>query len=356
MKTKKSVLIFIQNSLGGAERVQIEIAKMLLADGWDVKFCMIGFGRDDEISKFYPVGVGHSEIMAKSQIGLLKDIYSQIKETRPDVVFASAMHLNQRILIMSSFFRNIRFVMRNENYLYSVPRLKRITMALTYKKADAVISQTEEMEDELISIGIKKSKIYTLYNPIDERSIIKKAGEPSPFSENDKVRFVAVGRFAPQKGFDILIEAFARVSQKINDSELYIVGETYHSNGEVLNQLNALIDEYELSGKVFFPGFKENPYPYVRNCNVFVLSSRYEGLPNALIEALFLGKPCAATSCIPIISRIISEGRNGYLASPENPSELADAMLKALNLTEIKNTYKPGSSEEFVSVFNGVFG
>ena len=146
------------------------------------------------------------------------------------------------------------------------------------------------------------------------------------------------------------------VAKKIHDTELYIVGDTTHSNGDVLAQLNRLIAVNSLSGKVFFPGFRENPYPYVKNCNVFVLSSRYEGLPNALIEALFLEKPCAATSCIPIISRIITEGDNGYLASSENPSELADAMLKASKLTEIKNTYKPGSSDDFVSLFNRVTG
>jgi len=354
MSAKKSVLIFIQNGLGGAERVQIEIAKMLLDDGWDVEFCTISFGGENRINKFYPSKVRQSEIIAKSQIGLLKNIYFKIKETRPNVVFASAMHLNQRILMLSPFFRGIRFVVRNENYFYTIPSLKRLTLALVYKKADVVISQTEEMEDELVSIGIKKNKIHTIYNPIDECTIRKKAGESSPFPIDDKVRYVAVGRFAYQKGFDILIDAYALVSKKIPNSELFLIGDTSHDNGRVFGLLKQMVEEYRLSEKVFFTGFKENPYPYVRNCTVFVLSSRYEGLPNALIEALFLGRPCAAISCIPIISRIISDGENGYLASPENSYELADAMLKASNLTEIKNTYKPGAKEEFVSLFNGM--
>lgn len=354
MKTKKTVLIFIQNGLGGAERVQIEIARMLLSAEWTVKFCMIGFDGDNKIKRFYPVGVAESEIMTKSQLGLLRGIYDQIKEMRPDVVFASAMHLNQRILLISSFFPDIKFIVRNENYLYTIPYLKRGTLALTYKKADAIISQTEEMENELVGIGIKKSKIHTLYNPIDGREILNKAESFSPYPTTNNVRYVAVGRFVPQKGFDILIDAFAMVAKKNPYSELYIVGDTSHNNGFVFEQLKQTVADYDLSEKVFFPGFKENPYPYISNSDVFVLSSRYEGLPNALIEALFLKKPCAVTSCIPIISRIISEGKNGYLASPDNPSELSDAMFKASKLTEIKNTYKPGSCEEFVSLFNSL--
>lgn len=350
----KRILFFIQNGLGGAERVQLEIARMLLDDGWHVEFCMISFESENRIKKFYPANVEQSEIFAHSQIGLLKDIYLEIKEAQPDVVFASAMHLNQRILIVSLLFPGIKFVVRNENYLYTIPYIKRRTLALTYKKANAIISQTEEMEDELIKLGIKKDKIRTIYNPINERTIREKAQMISPFPNDDKIRFVALGRFARQKGFDILVEAYAIVSEKIPESELFIVGDTSHYNGSVFAELKQLVEKYKLSKKVFFTGFKENPYPYIKNCNVFVLSSRYEGLPNVLIEALFLGKPCAATTCIPIISRIIFEGKNGYLASSENPSELADAMLKASNMTEIISTYKPGSDTEFLSLFNGV--
>lgn len=354
MKVKKTILIFIQNGLGGAERVQIEIARMLLNDGWHVEFCTISFEDGNKIERFYPDNVGKDEIFARSQIGLLKDIYFKIKEAYPDVVFASAMHLNQRILMVSLLFPGIKFVVRNENYLYTIPYIKRRTLALTYKKANAIISQTEEMEDELIKLGIKKDKIHTIYNPINERAIREKAKMPSPFPNDDKIRFVALGRFAYQKGFDILIKAYSLVSKKIPESELYVVGDTSHYNGSVFAELEQLVEKYKSSNKVFFTGFKENPYPYIKNCNVFVLSSRYEGLPNALIEALFLGKPCAATTCIPIISRIIIEGENGYLASSENPSELAEAMIKASNMRNIQNTYKPGSDTEFLSLFNGV--
>lgn len=351
---RKRILFFIQNGLGGAERVQLEIARMLLNDGWHVELCMISFESENKIKKFYPANVEQSEIFFKSQLSLLKDIYLKIKEAHPDIVFSSAMHLNQRILILSPLFYKIKFVVRNENYLYTLPWIKQRTLALTYKKANAVISQTEEMEDELIKIGIKKDKIYTIYNPINECSIKEKSQASSPFPKNDKVRFVALGRFARQKGFDILVEAYSIVSEKIPESELFIIGDTTHYNGSVFEELKQLVKKYKLSKKVVFTGFKENPYPYIKNCNVFVLSSRYEGLPNALIEALFLGKPCAATTCIPIISRIIIEGENGYLASSENPSELAEAMLKASNMTEIISTYKPGSDTEFLSLFNGV--
>ncbi|MDE6266905.1 MAG: glycosyltransferase [Muribaculaceae bacterium] len=349
----KRALIFIQNGLGGAERIQIEISKMLIADGWQIKFCMISFNsKENKIKQFYPENVMSSEIIATSQFGLLKDIFKQIKEYQPTVVFASAMHLNQRILLVSILFPKIKFIMRNENYLYTLPKWKCRTLGLTYRLADKIIVQTEEMENEVVNLGIKNDKVITLHNPVNEKEIHAKAAAPSPFPEDGKIRFVAVGRFAPQKGFDILVDAFRIVASIVPDAELYIVGDTFYGNGAVLKTVRDKAGEYNLTDRIFLPGFKSNPYPYMRHADVFVLSSRYEGLPNTLIEALFLGTPAATTTCIPIISRIITDGKNGYTATSGNAEELAKAMIEAAKLKTITNNYKPASNEEFIEQFN----
>lgn len=351
----KKALFFIQNGLGGAERIQIEIAKMLISNGWMIKFSRVAsLGTSDKIEQFYPGEADKSVLSYTSQFDFLRKLYHEIKTYNPTVVFASAIHINIRILLLSSFFPKIKFVVRNDNYLFTLPMWKRLLLTASYKLADKVISQTEEMEDELVKIGIKRSNVITLHNPVNVEEIIKNSDAYNPYKNNKKLRFVAVGRFAPQKGFDILLEAFNIVSKEKQDVELYIVGNYDYGNKEVWKQLNRLISKYSLSEKVFFPGFKENPYPYIKNADVFVLSSRYEGLPNALIEAQTLGKPCAATQCIPIISRIISNGINGYTAQSENPPELAQAMLKALKLSEIERTYTPATQDDFIDLFNNL--
>ena len=89
----------------------------------------------------------------------------------------------------------------------------------------------------------------------------------------------------------------------------------------------------------------------MKNADCFVLSSRNEGLPNVMIEALYLGTPVAAFKCIPVIERIVSEGRTGYLASKENVEELAAAMEKEVTLGRIETTYNANSEEKFRKIF-----
>lgn len=349
----KSILIFILNGLGGAEKVQIQIAKFLQQDGWKLHFCSISYqGNDHIIPKFLPDNINYRSISFNSQYDFIKQLYHEISVVKPSAVFASAMHINQRLLLLSLLFPKIKFVVRNDNGLYTIPKWKQFTLRITYKFADKIITQTEEMENELVSIGIKKKKIQTLHNPVNIQEIKEKALWYNPYERNNSIKFVAVGRFAKQKGFDVLIEAFNLVVKEMPDSELYIVGDTDYGNSEVADELKSLISKYRLNDKVFFPGFQENPYPYVANADVFVLSSRYEGLPNSLIEALTLGKPCAATKCIPIISRIIQDGKNGFLACPENTKELAEAMISASKLKDIENTYSPSQNTDFVRLFN----
>ena len=88
----------------------------------------------------------------------------------------------------------------------------------------------------------------------------------------------------------------------------------------------------------------------MKNADCFVLASRSEGLPNALIEAQYIGTPAAACTCIPVIERIVENGKNGFLADVEDYEGLAQAMMNASKLGRIKSTYKPSSFNEFVEL------
>lgn len=353
----KRALFFIQNGLGGAERVQIEIAQMLLSDNWMIDWAILCKNENSSIEKilqFLPDAANIVKIPIDHQIKYLKCIYGAIRKVEPSVVFASAMHVNQRILLLSKLFPKIKFIVRNDNYLYTIPKYKRITLALTYRLADKVIAQTEEMENELIGIDISSQKVVTLHNPINEKRIKDASEEKNPFENDGFIKYIGVGRITEQKGFDLLIDAFKIVVNKQPNSKLYILGDINYNNGKIYNKLIEQVKELNLEKSVSFIGFDPNPYKYIKNADVFVLSSRYEGLPNVLIEAQFLRKPSAAFTCIPIIKRIVKDGVNGYTAIPEDPQSLAEAMLNSLKLKDVEMTYAPAKKEDFLSTFNAL--
>ena len=207
---------------------------------------------------------------------------------------------------------------------------------LLYRRAETIIAQTEEMRMELIKKAkLTASNIYTIQNPQDFVMIDGLAQVKSPFLKKNTINYVASGRFAPAKGFDILVRAFALVEKRINNVELYIVGQNSGPNEEYFLRIDQLIKELNLSEKIHCVGYQKNPYAYVKNADCFVLSSRNEGLPNVLIEALYLGTPAAATTCIPAIERIIEKGKTGFLAVSENAESLAEAMIQAASLGRI---------------------
>lgn len=357
MNKKKRLLFFIQNGVGGAERMTINIAKLLPTSDWDITICKVSMPfivQNGRIDDFIPKEFKLTNIYWSGQISFIRQLWKIIRKFNPHIVFSSVMPYNQRLLLISPFFKKIKFIVRNDNYLFTINRLKRFSLKQTYKRASAIIAQTEEMKEELCLLGLNPRKIIVLHNLIDKELISTKASEPSPFPQNNKARFVSVGRLAPQKGFDILIKAFEQVVEHIPDSELYIIG-SYDGEGQkVYRELNALTAQLNIKDKVHFTGYTENPYKYMKNASVYVLSSRYEGLPNVLVEAQFLKTPAAAVKCIPMISRMIKDGVNGFLAKPEDPDSLAEAMINAVGMKDVNFVYKSSTKEDFIQVFSNV--
>jgi glycosyltransferase involved in cell wall biosynthesis len=136
---------------------------------------------------------------------------------------------------------------------------------------------------------------------------------------------VAVGRLARQKGADVLLRAFARLRTERPGAQLWILGE-----GEDRAMLGRLAEELGLAGAAHFQGVVSNPFPFVARSDVFVSAARYEGVSNAVLEALVCGTPVVATACPSGIDEVVEEGRNGWLVPPEDDAALASALLRAL--------------------------
>lgn len=353
---KKKILVVIQGNVGGAERIAVTVTKGLDSQLYDVTYYLVGMTDENcyAIEKFIPqqwkvhhINKTHSAIL------LIKLFWTLLKEL-PDTVFSTTLYINGKLLLLKKTFPHIRFIVRCENYLYTFKNKQLNLIKKTYKNADLIIAQTEEMKDELINqMQIDSKKIKVLHNPIDKNTIDKKVEYgTNPYPKNETIKFCACGRLTHQKGFDLLIEAFSIVKKTIPNAHLYIVGNNEGSNREYFNKLRDLTANHELLNDVTFVGYQDNPYIYMKYADCFVLSSRWEGLPNAMLESLYLGTPVAAFKCIPIIERIINDGIDGFLAEKENINSLSEAMAKASKLNRIKISFKLCSVEEFQFIFS----
>ena len=352
---KSKILFFLQDSVGGAERMTVLLGKLLPSNLYDVTFCLIEKNSKTSIRDFIPDRYPICIIPNAGPLRVMWQLFRVIYREHPHVVFSSVMYLNTKILLFRSFFQKIRFVVRCENYLYSFNKRQRLQIKYTYHRADAVIAQTDEMSEELIEqMHINKEKVYVFQNPVDKELIDRFVIEgDNPYPQNGKKHFVASGRFAYQKGFDMLMEAFIIVANKRDDVDIYILGDTEAEDGKVYKQLLSMAKKNNVDNLLYFVGYQKNPYPFIKYADCFVLSSRWEGLPNVLVEALYLGTPVAAFKCIPIIERIVSEEENGFLAEKNDILGLSEAMVNSLSLGRVKSTYNSSNVNDFIDVICG---
>ena len=170
--------------------------------------------------------------------------------------------------------------------------------------------------------------VRVVYNPGITPELEEKASSPLEhpwFTKGQPPVLLSVGRLAPQKDFATLLHAFAKV-RKFRTARLMILGE-----GELRPQLESTIDELGLQNDVSMPGFVENPYAYMKRAAAFAMSSRHEGLPTVMVEALYCGLPVVSTDCPHGPHEILQGGRYGALVPISNPDKLADAMIDVID-------------------------
>jgi len=194
-----------------------------------------------------------------------------------------------------------------------------------YPWADAIVAVSEGVASDLArSALIPLDRIRTIYNPIVTPTMRKMAEATlthSWFQSDASPVILAVGRLTAQKDFATLIRAFALV-RRLRAARLMILGE-----GQERAALEAQIRDLGLREDVDLPGYISNPYPYMKRSALFVLSSRWEGLPGVLIEALYCGVPVVATDCPSGPREILADGKYGRLVPVGDANALAEAIL-----------------------------
>ncbi len=241
-----------------------------------------------------------------------------LRRSRPNVVI-SFLGTTNVLTLMASWGLGLPIIVseRNDPSQYHIGRVWEGLRAMLYRRADAVVVQT-------LSVGHWCSKliggkaIHVIPNPVNPElngsvKLLNRQGSGHTV--------VAVGRLGRQKGFDLLIQAFARCAAKHVDWSLAIIGE-----GRERTTLEALVATIGIADRVSLPGRVRDSFPILRGADLFVLSSRYEGFPNVLLEAMACGLPVIAADCPSGPRDIISDGVDGVLVPPSDVDALAAAM------------------------------
>lgn len=193
-----------------------------------------------------------------------------------------------------------------------------------YQSFDNIIVQSKDMQNDLVNNwGVNKNKTILINNPVDTVQINNiKYDCPDELRNKNKFTFVSAGRLTSQKGYDIIIERMHEMQPKI-PFKLLILG-----SGELEQELRDRIASYKLEDDISLLGYHDNVAAYLFYSDALMLSSRYEGFPNIVLEAQALGKPVFSNSCLGGINEILINGENGWVCQFENSVEFADGLDK----------------------------
>jgi glycosyltransferase involved in cell wall biosynthesis len=239
---------------------------------------------------------------------------------------------------------NLSTALKNKT---AVSRWFRIApMKKIYSDVDAIVAVSEGVRQDTLAITeLPEARVFVARNPVINQEMIELADLPVDHAwltgdASQEIPVVmAAGRLSHQKGFDVLIRAFAE-SVKERPARLIILGE-----GSLRLELENLAKELGVEESVDLPGFKSDIYSWLAKASLFVLSSRWEGSPNVLTEALALGVPSVSTRCPSGPDETLQEGKFGDLVEVDNWRELSEAMLRTLDNPKPKEVLQGAVSE-----------
>ena len=283
-----------------------------------------------------PAGVEVVNLAAPRVLRAIPGLARYLRSARPRVLMSRMFHANFAAIVAARLARTSTptIVVEASHLSAQIDRGKlsffhRHLLARAYRQADAVVGVSRGVSQDLIDVlRLPPPHVHTIYNPVVEPSLAARAAQsPSHiwFADRSTPVFVAVGRLSAEKDYATLLRAFARL-RKGRAARLVILGE-----GPERARLEHLARELELQSCVALPGFCRNPHAAMKRAAGFVLSSRYEGLPNALVEALACGCPAAATDCPSGPNEILANGRWGELVPVGDDAALAAAMARLLD-------------------------
>ncbi|MFP8958345.1 glycosyltransferase [Natrialbaceae archaeon A-CW3] len=333
MTNSTSVSLFIPDlSIGGAERVFVNLANGLADENLDVELVLLhkqgGFlsyvSNDVEVIELgasrlrYAIPSLSNHIQSKNVSNLITGM-----------TFPNCVTILSKALVRVKKSVNVIITEHNtQSEKNDVGTKVQLSIArILYRGADQVIAVSEGVAEDVSEwCNLHKDSIQTIYNPIvNESTIFEDFPMPDhhAYSTNKDI-LLGVGRLVEQKNFPLLLEAFNRIESD-RDVELVILGE-----GPKRSELEQKAEDLDCSSVIHFPGFVDDPYPYFAHSDVFVLSSKWEGFGNVLVEAMACGTPVVSTNCPNGPSEILADGEYGTLVPIGQPDTMAVSIQKEL--------------------------
>lgn len=335
MESERVTLFLPDLTGGGAERVMVNLARGLVERDLPVDLVLVR-AAGPLLPDLAPA-VRVVELRTRSVLASVPALVGYLRGERPRVLLSTLNTANVAAIWASRIARTgTRVVIRQSNTLSrtldasrGARRLIPFLVRSSYRWADEVVGVSEGVALDLIrSARLDPGRVHVVPNPIIPPELAARAAEPLAdpwFREPAPPVVLGVGRLTAQKDFLTLIRAFARVRGKVR-SRLVILGE-----GEERPRLEALVRELGLEDDVALPGFVANPFAYMARAAALVLSSRWEGLPAVVVQALAVGTPVIATDCESGPREILREGRFGLLVPVGGEGEIARGILETIS-------------------------
>jgi glycosyltransferase involved in cell wall biosynthesis len=362
-RSGRIAIFFHDLGIGGAERVMLQLARGFIEAGHPVDLVLAR--AEGPLLSEVPSNARVIDFDTASPLTMLVKLMRYLRSEKPQALL-SPFEVTSVIAIVAKRITHVstRVVVRISVHLSRNKRakkwkktLERLVVSRIYPLADGIIAVSQGVAEDLaLYVGIPLERVNVIYSPVhsDQRITSAEQSVPHPFFEDSQCPVIlGAGRLTEQKDFFTLIKAFDLLRKKI-PSRLIILGD-----GEDRQALEELVQVSGLQGLVDLPGFEINPFAFMKRASIFVLSSKWEGLPNVLIQALACGCPVISTDCLSGPSEILKGGEYGFLV----PVGDVDAMAEAMGTVLRGNTRKPPKGwldqftvEAVIPHYESVFG
>lgn len=279
-----------------------------------IRSANLNTNRNNKIWKFFSFGL--------SFFKMRNFVYSYIKNINVDILI-SFLPKADFVVYSLKHRKKIKWISSERNDPWERSYFEKKILERIYKKVDCLVCQTEIVKQYYKSLGI--TNISVIPNPV----ITSELSCSRLYKDEYGKYFVAIGRLDIQKNYDMMIESFILALNKTNNKyRLLILGD-----GSLKNHIQELINSNHLQDKVFLLGKKENVKDFLLGADCFVMSSNYEGMPNALLEAMSIGLPVICTDVKTGAARDLIDSSNGILVPVGNVLEMSNAMVKIMSLS-----------------------
>ncbi len=331
------VLTFFIQDLreGGAERNVTRLLSGIVARGVPTDLIVID-RRGSFFSELDP-RVNVIELPQRRTLTSVIGLKRYIETRKPVALVSSLTHTNVAAVIANTLARTRTRLIVVERNQYSLNRtmkrgLVRLSYGLVpwlYRRADLIGAVSAGVRDDIAeAVGVPAARVALLHNPVRTDRLTEQMAEPVNhpwFKPGSPPVILGVGRFSVQKNFPLLIKAFAAVRRQ-RPARLMLLGD-----GELRHEYEQLACTLGVESDVAMPGFDQNPFRFMVRAGVYVLSSDWEGLPTALIEAMACGCPVVATDCLGGPREILNDGELGRIVPREDVGAMAEAIIETLD-------------------------